>query len=482
MMRFGRAAATAATVIWIAFSGGAGAQQTQPSPGTPSVNHKQEIYKELDLFGDVLERVRSDYVEDVSDQQLIEAAINGMLSSLDPHSSYLNSKNFRDLQTQMRGEFGGLGIEVTMENGLVKVVSPIDDTPAARAGLQPGDFIVGIDGEPVMGLQLSEAVEKMRGPVNSDIKLTIRREGRDQPFDVKLTRAVIKIQSVKYHMEGSDIGYIRLTQFNEQSDVGLVNAFKALRQQAGSKLAGIVLDLRNNPGGLLDQAVAVSNAFLDKGEIVSIRGRRPQSSQRFNAQADKDISGGLPMVVLINGGSASASEIVAGALQDHHRAILMGTRSFGKGSVQTIIELSDHSAIRLTTARYYTPSGRSIQAKGIEPDIAVEPAKIEKLAVGDTRHESDLKGALPNRDGAGPGADKPGTDKQKAPGPSSQAKPSGGGAQQQAAKPDAAKPDATKPDSANPEAPGGDQDYQLARAVDLLRGVTMFANRTTTTR
>ena len=464
MMRIGIAAATAATLVWLLVPGDSalGQAQAPAAQAQPQAQQqqKQEIYRELDLFGQVLERVRSDYVEEINDQQLIEAAINGMLSSLDPHSSYLNAKNFRDLQTQMRGEFGGLGIEVTMENGLVKVVSPIDDTPAARAGIKPNDFIVQIDGEPVQGLSLNEAVEKMRGPVNSDIKLNIRREGRDV-FDVKLTRANIKIQSVKSHLEGGDVGYIRITSFNEQSDVGLINAFKTLKQQAGDKLVGYVLDLRNNPGGLLEQAVSVSNAFIDKGEIVSIRGRKVQSAQRFNAQPDKDLSGGLPVVVLINGGSASASEIVAGALQDHHRAVLMGTRSFGKGSVQTIVELSDHSAMRLTTARYYTPSGRSIQGKGIDPDIVVEAAKIERVASGDTRHEADLRGALSNPDV------KPG-DKSKTPGPSSQAKPDQSTT--------TAQPDA-KPESPTTDAAlmGSDQDYQLSRALDLLRGVSMFA-------
>jgi carboxyl-terminal processing protease len=465
MMRIGIAAATAATLVWLLVPGDsaqgqaqAPAAQSQQSPQ----QQKQEIYRELDLFGQVLERIRSDYVEEANDQQLIEAAINGMLSSLDPHSSYLNSKNFRDLQTQMRGEFGGLGIEVTMENGLVKVVSPIDDTPAARAGIKPNDYIVQIDGEQVQGLSLNEAVEKMRGPINSDIKLTIRREGREA-FDVKLTRANIKIQSVKSHLEGTDVGYIRITSFNEQTDVGLNNAFKTLKQQAGDKLLGYVLDLRNNPGGLLEQAVSVSNAFIDKGEIVSIRGRKVQSAQRFNAAPDKDASGGLPVVVLINGGSASASEIVAGALQDHHRAVLMGTRSFGKGSVQTIVELSDHSAMRLTTARYYTPSGRSIQGKGIDPDIVVEAAKIERLAGGDTRHEADLRGALSNPD-AKP-ADK---DKTKTPGPSSQAKPDQGST---------TAPSDVKPEAATTDVNvmGTDQDYQLSRALDLLRGVAMFA-------
>src|SRR5713101_594535 len=342
-----------------------------------------DTYKQLNLFGDVFELVRSDYVDEVSDETLVEGAINGMLTALDPHSNYLNAKNFNDMKVQTRGEFGGLGIEVSMENGLVKVVSPIDDTPAAHAGLKPGDLITHIDGTPVQGLTLPEAVEKMRGLINTDINLTIRREGRE-PFDVKLTRANIKIQSVRSHIESNNIGYIRITSFNEQTDVGLNNAMKNLKTQANNKLIGVVLDLRNNPGGLLDQAVAVSDAFLDKGEIVSTRGRRADDAQRYNARTG-DIAAGLPIAVLINGGSASASEIVAGALQDHHRAILLGTRSFGKGSVQTIIPLAGHGAMRLTTARYYTPSGRSIQAKGIDPDIVVEAAKIEHAPKADDK-------------------------------------------------------------------------------------------------
>src|SRR5882762_2127602 len=357
-----------------------------------------DTYRQLNLFAEVFERVRSDYVEEVSDETLVESAINGMLSSLDPHSSYLNAKNYKDMQVQTRGEFGGLGIEVTMENGLVKVVSPIDDTPAAKAGIKPNDFITNLDGEPVAGLTLPEAVEKMRGLVNSPIKLTIRREGRD-PFDVTLTRAIVKVQSIKSHLEGDNIGYIRITSFNEQTDSGLQNAVKNLKQQAGNKLVGYVLDLRNNPGGLLDQAIAVSDAFLERGEIVSTRGRRSEDAQRYNARPG-DIAAGLPIVVLINGGSASASEIVAGALQDHRRAILLGTKSFGKGSVQTIIPLPGHGAMRLTTARYYTPSGRSIQAKGIEPDIEVQQAKIEVIEEGQRRRESDLRGALRNPEAA----------------------------------------------------------------------------------
>jgi carboxyl-terminal processing protease len=390
-----------------------------------------ETYKELNLFGDVFEKVRSDYVDDVSDDTLIEGAINGMLTSLDAHSNYLNAKNFGDMKVQTRGEFGGLGIEVSMENGLIKVVSPIDDTPAARAGLKPGDLITHLDNNPVQGMTLPEAVEKMRGPINSDVTLRIRRTGKD-PFDVKLTRATIKIQSVRSHLENNNIGYIRVTSFNEQTDVGLENAMKSLKQQAGNKLAAVVLDLRNNPGGLLDQAVAVSDAFLDKGEIVSTRGRRPDDAQRYNAHPG-DISGGLPMVVLINGGSASASEIVSGALQDHHRAILLGTRTFGKGSVQTIIPLPGHGAMRLTTARYYTPSGRSIQAKGIDPDIVVEAAKIE--------HPAGDASAVAKKSEEG---------KDDAESPSDQA-------------------------TVDPSVIGTADDYQLARAVDMLRGIALFS-------
>src|SRR5947199_4819465 len=391
MKRSGLIAAAAATLSLFGLHQDVGAA----SPGSASAN-TAETYKQLNLFGDVFEIVRNYYADDVKDDQLVEGAINGMLTALDPHSNYLNSKNFNDMKVQTRGEFGGLGIEVSMEAGMVKVVSPIDDTPAAHAGLKPGDLITHLNGDAVQGLTLQEAVDKMRGPENSEITLTIRREGRE-PFDVKLTRAKIKIQSVRSHLEGKDIGYVRITSFNEQTDVGLTNAIKSLKQQANNKLAGLVLDLRNNPGGLLDQAVAVSDAFLDKGEIVSTRGRRSDDAQRYNARPG-DVVSGLPVAVLINGGSASASEIVAGALQDHHRAILLGTKSFGKGSVQTIIPLPGHGAMRLTTARYYTPSGRSIQAKGIEPDILVDLAKIEKVTQGAIRHEADLRGALKNTD------------------------------------------------------------------------------------
>jgi carboxyl-terminal processing protease len=462
---------TIATSVALVVTGMAGGFVLGPAIGAAQ-NKTSETYRQLNLFGEVFERVRADYVEGVSDEQLVEAAINGMLTSLDPHSSYLNSKNFRDMQVQTRGEFGGLGIEVTMENGLVKVVSPIDDTPAFRAGIKPGDMITHLNGEAVMGLTLNEAVEKMRGPVNTDLKLTIRREGRE-PFDVAVTRAQIKIESVRSHLEGSDIGYIRITTFNEQTDSGLTKAMQKLRDQSSGKLKGIVLDLRNNPGGLLDQAVAVSDAFLEKGEIVSTRGRRADETQRFNARAG-DITNGMPMVVLINGGSASASEIVAGALQDHHRAVLLGTKSFGKGSVQTIIPLPGHGAMRLTTARYYTPSGRSIQAKGIEPDIEVPQAKIEVIDEGQRRREADLRGALRNPEAAKQQGATPSTPTPPA------ATPPGSSNDDPNRAPGASTPGTPvvtpTPEAAAP-APGAPGDYQLARAVDLLRGVALFGER-----
>ena len=464
---------TIATSVALLMTGAAVGYVVAPTTGSAQ-SKTSETYRQLNLFGEVFERVRADYVESVSDEQLIEAAINGMLTSLDPHSSYLNNKNFRDMQVQTRGEFGGLGIEVTMENGLVKVVSPIDDTPAAKAGIKPGDYITHLNGEAVMGLTLNEAVEKMRGPENSEIKLTIKREGKD-PFDVAVTRAKIKIESVRAHLEGPDVGYIRITTFNEQTDTGLNKAMAKLREQAGTKLKGIVLDLRNNPGGLLDQAVAVSDAFLDKGEIVSTRGRRADETQRFNARPG-DITSGLPLIVLINGGSASASEIVAGALQDHHRAVLLGTRSFGKGSVQTIIPLPGHGAMRLTTARYYTPSGRSIQAKGIDPDIEVPQAKIEVIDEGQRRHEADLRGALANPDaapsGTAPATGTPATTPATTPSPGS----SSDDPSHPATTPSAGA-DPTAPHPATAAAASTPIDYQLARAVDLLRGVALFSDR-----
>lgn len=357
-----------------------------------------EMYRMLDLFSDVVERIRAEYVEQVNDKELIENAINGMLTGLDPHSSYMNAKSFKDMQVQTKGEFGGLGLEVSSENGIIKVVSPIDDTPAARAGIKAGDLITMLDGQTVQGLTLNEAVDKMRGPPGSPIKLTIKREGISTPVEVSMQREVIKIQVVKSRMDG-DIGYIRLSSFNEMTDKGLVKAITDLRK-ANPSLKGFVLDLRNNPGGLLDQAISVSDDFLQEGEIVSTRARHPEESNRFFVKHG-DITGGLPLVVLINGGSASASEIVAGALQDHHRAVLVGTRSFGKGSVQTVMPLPGNGAMRLTTARYYTPSGRSIQGLGIVPDVEVASSRTETPHFGPER-EADLNRALRNQGGTPP--------------------------------------------------------------------------------
>ena len=413
-----------------------------------------ETYRQLNLFGDVFERVRADYVEEVSDTELIEAAINGMLSSLDPHSRYLNAKSFQDMQTQTRGEFGGLGIEVTMDsNGFVKVITPIDDTPAQRAGLQPGDFVTHLDGEPILGLTLAEAVEKMRGPIDSGIVLTIQRPGAEAPMDVEIIRAVITIRSVRTHMEGDDVAYVRISSFSEKTTRELEAAVDKFFEEHGDTLKGLVLDLRNNPGGLLDQAVSVSDSFLIQGEIVSTRGRRADSIQRFNAKSG-DLIDGMPMIVLINGGSASASEIVAGALQDHHRAIILGTRSFGKASVQTVIPLGGHGAMRLTTARYYTPSGTSIQARGIHPDIAVEQAKIERVDRGRRRSEADLRGSLTNEqdDKQGDAADAP------AEGDAKKTEP------------------ATETPTEKPDESRAQDDYQLARALDLLRGLQLLSS------
>jgi carboxyl-terminal processing protease len=352
-----------------------------------------DTYRQLNLFGDVFERIRSDYVEEPDDSKLIESAINGMLSALDPHSSYLNAKDYQDMQVQTRGEFFGLGIEVTMENELIKVISPIDDTPAAKAGILAGDIITHLDGEQVQGLTLREAVEKMRGPANSSIVLTVMREGVEKPLKVTVVRDVIRVQSVKQRIE-DDIGYIRIASFSEQTMEGLEKAIDKIKAEIPEdKFKGFVLDLRGNPGGLLDQAVLVSDAFLERGEIVSTRGRQPDEVQRFSARAG-DLVDGEPVIVLLNGGSASASEIVAGALQDHRRATLVGTRSFGKGSVQTIIPIGRNGAIRLTTARYYTPSGRSIQARGIDPDIEILPEIPEELKDLDVVSESELRGHL----------------------------------------------------------------------------------------
>ncbi len=358
-----------------------------------------DTYRQLNLFGDVFERIRSDYVETPDDAKLVETAINGMLAGLDPHSSYLSPKSFRDMQVQTRGEFGGLGIEVTMEDDFVKVVTPIDDTPAFHAGVMAGDVITHLDGEFVKGLTLAEAVEKMRGPVNTDLEITVRREGMDEPIKIKITRDIIRIKSVKFRDE-TDVGYIRVTQFNEQTYDGLKEAIESFDETIGEdKIRGYILDLRNNPGGLLDQAIAVTDAFLDRGEIVSTRGREASETQRYNARSG-DLTDGKPVIVLMNGGSASASEIVAGALQDHRRATVLGTRSFGKGSVQTIIPLGANGALRLTTARYFTPSGTSIQAKGITPDIVYLQELPEELkGKVNTKGEAGLRGHLKAEEG-----------------------------------------------------------------------------------
>ncbi|WP_407174660.1 S41 family peptidase [Bradyrhizobium sp. STM 3562] len=355
-----------------------------------------DTYSQLNLFGEVFERVKADYVEKPDDSKLIEGAINGMVTSLDPHSRYMNDKAWREMQETTSGEFGGLGIEVTMEDGLVKVVAPIDDTPAAKAGIMSGDLITQIDGEAVQGLTLEQAVNKMKGAADTKTKLTIVRKGKDQPFDVSITREIIRVKPVRYHTEGGDIGYIRITSFNEQTTDGLHKAISDIEKQIPQeKLAGFVVDLRNNPGGLLDQAVSVSGSFLPRGEVVSTRGRNPEETQRFTARGG-DLTKGKPMVVLINGGSASASEIVAGALHDHKRATLVGTRSFGKGSVQTIIPLgAGNGALALTTARYFTPSGHSIQAQGITPDIEIlQDVPDDLKGRADTKGEASMRGHL----------------------------------------------------------------------------------------
>ncbi|MBE6445484.1 MAG: S41 family peptidase [Alphaproteobacteria bacterium] len=391
-------------------------------------------YELLDLFGEVMERARLSYVEEVEDKKMIEAAINGMLESLDPHSSYLDEKSFKYMSEQTKGKFGGLGIEVTMEQGVVKVVSPIDDTPASRAGLKPGDYITNIDEESVVGMTLNDAVNKMRGKPGSKIKLTIRRTN-EKPFDVTLKREEIKIQSVKSEIRADDVVYIRISSFSENVDKNVKKIITKAKQE--KKIKGVVLDVRNNPGGLLDQAVAVSDLFLDQGEIVSTRSRNPEDTVRFTAEAG-DILDGMPIVVLINDGSASASEIVAGALQDHKRAILLGEKTFGKGSVQTVVPLGDYGAMRLTTARYYTPSGKSIQAKGIEPDVLVHPAKIEEIKSEYNFSEAEYSNALKNEK----------EDKQK----------------------EVKKENSEKDDEWR-------KDYQLSRAVDLVKALGIYSKK-----
>jgi carboxyl-terminal processing protease len=409
---------------------------------------ESSVYEQLDLFGDIFERVRAQYVEEVSTDDLVTAAINGMLTSLDPHSSYLSAKDFEDMQVQTRGEFGGLGIEVTQEEGFIKVISPMDGTPAAKAGILAGDFITHVNGESVLGLILDDAVEMMRGPVGSEIIITIVREGTPEPFDVSIIRDTIKLTAARGRVVGNTV-VLRITTFNDQTTSGMIEALnKGIEELGGAEnLDGVVIDLRNNPGGLLNEAISVSDAFLDKGEIVSTRGRIAGSGERYNAKTG-DLIAGKPIVLLINGGSASASEIVAGALQDHRRAVVVGTKSFGKGSVQTLIPLRGDGAMRLTTARYYTPSGRSIQALGISPDIVVnqpipEPVdeaatEAEASAALRERSEADLRGAISNDSM---------TDEEK-------------------------RLYQEEQDRAAESAKLRDEDYQLAYAVDIIKGLT----------
>ncbi|MBN2759358.1 MAG: S41 family peptidase [Rhodobacteraceae bacterium] len=408
-----------------------------------------DVYEQLDLFGNVFERIRSQYVEDVDTSDLIAAAINGMLTSLDPHSSYLPPEDFDDMRTQTRGSFGGLGIEVTQEEGFIKVVTPMDDTPADLAGVEPGDLITHVDGEPLLGLTLAEAVEMMRGPVGSEIIVTILREGVAEPFDLSIIRDTIRLQAVRVRTEGDTV-ILRLTTFNEQTYPNLRDGLADAVEELGGMeaLGGVVLDLRNNPGGLLTQAVSVSDAFLEQGEIVSTRGRAEGEGDRFNAQAG-DLIEGKPLVVLINGGSASASEIVAGALQDHRRAIIVGTRSFGKGSVQTVMPLRGDGAIRLTTSRYYTPSGRSIQALGVSPDILVEqplraPIEEAEESTRPQRSEADLRGSLSNGDNLSEEEQRQMEEERE---------------------------------QAEEVARLREEDYQLAYALDILRGLTALNGR-----
>lgn len=417
---------------------------------------KASVYHYLNIFSETFKRAKTDYVEEVPDQKLIEYAINGMLSSLDPHSSYLNEEMFKEMQEQTKGEFGGLGIEVTMDNGWIKVISPIDDTPAYKAGIKAGDYITHIDGTAVLGQTLTEAVDKMRGPVKTKVKLTIRRKGQDA-FDVTLERAVVKIRSVRSEDKGN-VGYIRISSFSETTTDDVKKAVEKAQKEHKDNLAGFVLDLRNNPGGLLDQAVSVTDLFLDEGEIVSTRPRRPEEIQRYSATKG-DIIKDIPIVVLINEGSASAAEIVAGALQDHKRAVVVGTRSFGKGSVQTVIPVSSGiGAIRLTTARYYTPSGRSIQAKGIEPDIVIPPAHVEYYAGRfDDFAEASLPNALAKQDEDKKDAAKDKDKKDKKPAKGKKEK-----------EPD---PFDEKKEEKKIE------DYQLDRAIDIVRAMGIYNSK-----
>ncbi len=402
---------------------------------------RQETYKQLNLFGDVFQRVQEQYVEEVSDKKLIEAAISGMLQSLDPHSSYLSADSYKDMQVKTKGKFGGLGIEITMENGVVKVVSPIDDTPAARAGMKSGDLIIGINGDSIRGLTINESVSQLRGPVGSKVIITVVR-GKDDPFEIEIKRDIIKITSVRHNVV-RNIAYVRLTTFSDTTTSGLENAIKKVKIETQNKFEGLILDLRNNPGGLLNQSISVADSFLNQGEIVSTQGRKNDDTSRVFAKKG-DLINGKPLIVLINSGSASASEIVAGALKDHSRAIIIGTRSFGKGSVQSIIPLAGNGAMRLTTARYFTPSGVSIQAKGIEPDIIVEAGTTDlKKEKNENRREEDLRGALDKKE----------------------------------------KNDKKKINNETPLTPLEKllQDNQISRAVDLIRGINLFSNNMKTT-
>jgi carboxyl-terminal processing protease len=418
-------------------------------PALADAANSSDTYRLLTLYGDVFERVRADYVDPVPDKELVENSINGMLTGLDPHSNYMDAKAFRDMQVQTKGEFGGLGIEVTQDNGWIKVISPIDDTPASKAGIKSGDLITSINGKTVQGMALSDAVDMMRGPPNSKITLTLHRDGVDKPLEISMLREIIKIQVVKDRMEPDDIGYVRLSQFTEQADSGIRKAVAQLKADSGGKMKALILDLRNNPGGLLDQAIAVAGDFIDQGEIVSTRARHAEDSQRWNAKGG-DIIEGLPLVVLTNNGSASSSEIVAGALQDHHRAVLLGTKTFGKGSVQTVIPLPGNGAMRLTTARYYTPSGRSIQGLGITPDVEVHETRVGEPQFG-PEHEADYSHILSNTGGTPPVAEPPRTDLPAM-------------AKQIPDKPpvDFPKFDAAKPDTT---------DFQLMEAVDLAKAM-----------
>ncbi len=427
---------------------------------TPAQKAKQTL-ELMDLFGDVFEKIREDYVEEPDDKKVVEAAINGMLTSLDPHSSFLNEEDYKDMQEQTKGEFGGLGIEVTMKNGLVYVVAPIDDTPAYKAGLKAGDYISHIDGEAVYGMSIGDAVKKMRGKPGEVIVVKIIREGEKKPFDVSITRDVIKIKSVKSKTY-DDVGYLRITSFTDNTGKNITEAVKKISEEIGKdKLKGWVLDLRNNPGGLLTEAISVSDAFIEKGEIVSTRGRHPKDSQKFDATVG-DVTGGAPIIVLINSGSASASEIVAGALQDHKRAVIVGEKSFGKGSVQTVIPVASDTAIRLTTSRYFTPSGNSIQAEGITPDVEVKQGKLEYDDNVDRTKEAELKGHLVNGNG-----EKSKDEKEKARLQAVIAK----------LKKDK-KAEITEADlsgeAKDEDKPLDETDYQLARALDMVRALSVY--------